>query len=232
MRRTHPPVIALLALLALAFGVASPSAAHAADEGFRFWGYYQLKGSSWTFSQKGSGQTTPADGSVEGWRYATAAGKDVRMPRGTVTFDQVCSATPAKEGTKRVAVVIDYGRPADAKAGNPKAPRAGCAQVPTKATGTQALAAVGAVRSAQGMVCGVDSWPASGCAEPVKTVSSAAKAKDEKVTITMPAADDKGSQDEKSGVSGWLVAGIAVLVLLLALAVLALMRRRRAIERA
>ncbi|AKU19035.1 SCO2322 family protein [Luteipulveratus mongoliensis] len=215
-------LVALGVLLALTFGTATAPRASAAA--FRFWGYYQLKGTSWTFAPKGPAQVTPADGAVEGWRWAVGSETDTRMPRGVVTFAQVCADTPAKSGTKRVGVVIDFGRAADAESGTPPTPRSACAQVPTKATGADVLAAVAAVRTEKGMVCAVGSWPATGCGGPVKTVSAAAKAVDDKVTIAVAKpAEDKASSSNTMTIV--LVAGVVVLLLLGAL--LTLLRRRR-----
>ncbi|KNX36928.1 SCO2322 family protein [Luteipulveratus halotolerans] len=215
------PVLAAAAALAVLLGLLSAPTASAAA--YRYWGYYQLKGTTWSFSPKGAAQTRPADGSVEGWRFAVAGETDTRTPRGVVTFEAACKDTPAKDGTKRVAVVLDYGRAADAESGTPPQPKAACAQVPTNATGADVLSAVATVRTEKAQVCGVDSWPASGCSGEVKNVSAAAKAADDKIAISTDAAS---SSDDSSNRTPLLIGG-AVLVLLLAGAALTLVRRRR-----
>ena len=221
--------VLLMAVLATLLGAGLLTAlAPSADAAtYRYWGYYQLKDGKWAFSPKGANQTTPADGSVEGWRFAVAGETDSRMPRGTVTFDQVCGSTDATDGTKRVAVVLDYGRPADAESGTPPKPVAECAQVPTNATGEAVLAEVASVRKEKSLVCGIDSWPASGCGGEVKTVSNAAKAADDQVTIAV-AENDEGSSSTP------IILAVAAGVLLLALlaGLLLAQRRRKRVESA
>src|SRR6478672_1040314 len=110
-------VLPLAAVAALVLGLLTAAPAHAAT--FQFWGYYQLTDGAWVFAQKGSGETNPADGSVEGWRWAITdeSGTPPRTPRVTPTFGQVCDATDAQSGMKRVAVVLDYGRAVDGRRG-------------------------------------------------------------------------------------------------------------------
>ena len=122
-RTARPPAVRALVLLALAtlLGVALPSllapAGTASAASYRFWGYYQLTGSTWAFATKGPADTAPEDGAVEGWRFAVGDESTPRFPRATPTFGDICGATPAKAGSKRVGVVIDAGRPADAEKG-------------------------------------------------------------------------------------------------------------------
>ncbi|YAL84427.1 SCO2322 family protein [Dermacoccaceae bacterium W4C1] len=215
-------IIAMLTLLVSAIGVAKADAA-----AYRYWGYFTLKGQTWSFATKGAAQTTPADGSVEGWRWAVAGETDVRTPRDVLTFDEICSGTEAKSGTKRVGVVLDFGRVADAESGNPPTPIARCAQVPTAATGAQVLDAVSDVRQNKGMVCGVDSWPASGCGGEVKQVSSSAGAKDTSVTIK---ADNAASEQDDDGIAAWKIAVPAAIVLVLLVGALLLVLRRRRVS--
>ncbi|MDE9366430.1 SCO2322 family protein [Luteipulveratus sp. YIM 133132] len=213
-------LVSLVAALTLSGLAAAPSASAAT---YRFWGYFQLKGTSWSFAQKGPADTKPADGSVEGWRWAVAGETDSRAPRGTVTFEKACAGIPAKPGTKRVAVVLDYGRAADAESGTPPKPAARCTQVPAAATGADVLAAVSSVRTDKSLVCGVDGWPASGCGGPVQNVSAAAKATDD--TVAIPVAAQEKSDDSGTRTTVFVVAGIAVLLLIGALVTVA--RRRR-----
>lgn len=180
LRAATITLVAMLPLL-LASGpaAASPSASS------RFWGYYQLTDEAWTFARTGADQSIPADGSVEGWRYAAADLSTPRYSRANVTFEQACGSVSPVAKTKRVGVVIDYGRPADAKdaSAKPPAPRVACTQVPTEASGAQVLAAAADLRSEESRVCGVDSYPATGCFEEVATPAPAAAAPDEPVTL-------------------------------------------------
>src|SRR5690348_14339885 len=108
-RTTLRSSLAALSLVAAVLAALVVPAGSASAAAYRYWGYYQLSGTSWQFAPKGPDQTTPADGSVEGWRFAVAGESDTRAPRVTTTFDAVCGDTRAESGKKRVAVVIDYG---------------------------------------------------------------------------------------------------------------------------
>ncbi|WP_238384498.1 SCO2322 family protein [Segeticoccus rhizosphaerae] len=187
-RAGHPFVIllvaaALAALFTMLLAPAGP--AHAAA--YRYWGYYQLKDGAWAFASKGPAELTPKDGSVDGWRFAvTGASKDVRDPRATPSFGEICGDTAAVDGKKRVGVVIDYGRPADGSAGaKPPAAVAECAQVDEAAHGDEVLASVADVRAQKGLVCAINAYPAQGCGEEVKDVSAAAKKPDTPVQLTV-----------------------------------------------
>ena len=221
--------VALVALLAAAFGLLTTAPAHAAA--YRFWGFYELTNGAWAFAQKGPEQTVPKDGAVDGWRFAVSdANGTSRFPRAVLTFEQVCGSTPAASGKKRVGLVVDYGRPADATDGDtPLAPAAKCAVVATDATSLDVLRTVGEVRVEKGLLCGVNGYPASGCGGEVKTVSPEAAAPDAPVTIAAPAATPTASAVAQQGAAqpaqaadhrtsaGTWAAYIAVAVLVLAL---------------
>jgi hypothetical protein len=187
-RRT-PLLAALGALLALALGLLTAAPAQAAT--YQYWGYYQLTAGAWTFAQKGPAETNPADGSVEGWRWAITeeSGTPPRNPRVTPAFNDVCGSAAAESGKKRVAVVVDYGRDVDGDGATPPKPVAKCATVPTAATGAEVLAAVATVRNGDGgLVCGIDNYPATGCGGQVSTLTDAQKAADTPVTVLGAAA--------------------------------------------
>ena len=232
----HPrPVVALPSLvvallLALVATVAQAGTASAAA--YRYWGYFQLQDAKWAFATKGADQLTPADGGVEGWRFAVAGESDARMPRATATFDQLCGDTAAQDGKKRVGVVIDYGRAVDTEDGKqPPAPVGKCAVVDTKATGAEVLAAVASVRAAGAMVCGIDGQPATGCGGEVKQVSPEAKATDTPVQLAAatPAAQaGQAAADTKDdGTSPLAYVVIVVVLAAAALLVVSAARRRR-----
>jgi hypothetical protein len=226
-------IAVLLALLAALVAPAAPASAAA----YRYWGYFQLdasdaKAAKWGFATKGPDQVTPADGAVEGWRFAVAGETDARMPRATATFDDLCGDTAGKTGKKRVGVVIDYGRAADAEDGKePPAPVGKCAVVDTKATGAEVLAAVATVRAQGGLVCGIDSHPASGCGGEVKEVSPEAQAADTPVQLAAATATADAAQapaaDTDDSTSPLAYVGIAVLLAAAALLVVTAARRRR-----
>lgn len=188
---TRPPRalrvrLTLLAVLgALAALVLPAQVAHAAN--YQYWGYYQVVDGKWAFYQVGPDKSAPKDGAVEGWRWAVddGSGANPRVPRALPTFGAVCDATAVQSGKKRVAVVLDYGRAADGDGkSTPPQPRAGCASVAAAATGAEVLGAVAEVRTGSGgLVCGLDSYPATGCGGELPALSDAQKAADTPVTI-------------------------------------------------
>ena len=174
-RSTACLLAGFLALVGLVALVAPPPASAAV---YRYWGYFQAGAKdTWSFATKGAAQTKPADGSVEGWRFAIV-GSTPRLPRATPDFDAVCGSTPAEDGRKRVAVYVDYGVADEAPkgGGTPPAPAASCAVVPTAATGQDVLASVADLRkdAKSGLLCGVDSYPGTGCGDQVKTAPKVA----------------------------------------------------------
>ena len=186
VRRT-PVRVLLAAVVAACLSTLTLAPAQAAA--YRYWGFFQLEKGAWTFAQKGPDQTVPKDGTVEGWRFAVADESSTRFPRAVLTFDQLCGATPAQAGKKRVGLVLDFGRPADAADGaTPPQPKASCAVVPTDATSSAVLATAGEVRAEKGLVCAIAGYPATDCGGAVKEVSPEAKAKDQPISIAAPAA--------------------------------------------
>ena len=157
----------MLAGLLLAGTVATTAQA---EDGYRFWGYYQWSKGQWAFSQKGADAFVPADGAVEGWRFAVAGAKP-RVPRAAGDFEAICGQTPAETGKKRVALVVDPGTPQDALSGETPGPATGtCVVTDPKANGAKILAAVAPVRIEKGLTCGIAGYPAKGCGDPVKAI--------------------------------------------------------------
>jgi hypothetical protein len=229
---------ALVPLVAALLAVTFISPAQAVD--YRFWGFYQLASGSWTFAQKGPDQTVPEDGAVEGWRFAVSGADSSRFPRDVLTFDEICAATPASAGNKRVGLVVDFGRAADAADNaTPPEPTAVCAVVPTAASSVDVLKEAGDLRSEKGIICAVDGYPATDCGGEVKDVSAEAKAADTPVQITAAAAattaagaqdlSPTSAQSEDSGnLVAYVIAGIALLALLAFLLVRSRSRSRSA----
>ncbi|MGN6330913.1 MAG: SCO2322 family protein [Motilibacteraceae bacterium] len=168
--------LALLLTALLAVAALLPTASAASATTYRYWSYWHLTGGSWAFAGTGPGGYRPADGSVEGWRFAVSGSGGSAAPRVRPSFAQVCGSTPAKDGTKRVAVVIDDGVQADAHPGDTvpqNSPRGVCAQVPETASGARVLSAVAAVRADDGgLVCALDGYPSAGCGEVVAPSSA------------------------------------------------------------
>ncbi len=237
-QRTRLTRVAVLAVLGALAALLLPAPAAQATN-YRFWGYYQLAGGAWTFSANGPDKTTPAEGAVEGWRWGIddGTGKNPRAPRAVPAFAAVCGATPAAAGRKRVAVVVDFGRPADAEtaASTPPAAVARCASVATAATGSEVLAAVTSVRTAGGLVCGLDGYPAAGCGAEVAALTPEQQAADTPVAIAAatptptavataaPATVAPAAASSGIPVGVW----VGLLVVLLAVAALVWSARRR-----
>jgi hypothetical protein len=233
--RTVRLVLSLLAGFLLAGTVIGSTATAAqAEDGYRFWGYYQWSSGQWAFSQKGADAFVPADGAVEGWRFAVGGAKP-RVPRAAGDFATVCGKTPAETGKKRVALVVDAGTPADAVSGDTPAPATGtCVVTDPKANGAKILAAVAPVRIEKGLTCGIAGYPSKGCGDQIKNIK--VPATDTPVTLqvgpavgstaTPSPAAASSSDDGGTPWTGIIIA--AVVVLLLAGGGLFLNRRRTA----
>ncbi|GAA4921526.1 SCO2322 family protein [Streptomyces coeruleoprunus] len=223
MTRT-PRVLPLVVAAAAALSLLGAGPAHAA--GYRYWSFWEGggKGTAWAYATQGPATARPADGDVHGYRFAVSAdSQDADRPREAPDFAAICAGTPAEEGTKRVALVIDFGTPADAPDGEtPPAPRTACAQVRPEATGAEALAAVAAPLryNNQALLCAIAGYPAEGCGEQVA-------AQDPKPRTSAPATDRDGAPRADEGPSLGLVAGLAAVLALGAAAVAQARRRRR-----
>ncbi|MEU6816860.1 SCO2322 family protein [Streptomyces sp. NPDC046860] len=158
---------ALLAASLLVLAAASQARA----AGYRYWSFWDRAGDRWTYATQGPATERPDDGAVRGFRFAVSAdSSDANRPRGTADFGSVCAKTPARAGTKRVALVLDFGTPADAPSGErPPAPRTVCARVSPDATTADALAeAAKPLRyDTNALLCAIAGYPARGCGEQV-----------------------------------------------------------------
>ena len=221
MARSTTRVLAALAAALLALTTAVVAAAPASAEAFRYWGYYAGDGTAWTFAQAGPADTVPADGSVEGWRFAVADEASTRYPRATPDFEVLCGAATAEEGQKRVGVVLDYGTTEDAPDGDTTpAARGACAVVDADASGADVLAAVAELRLGDGgFICGIDGYPTQGCGDPV---DGAAPSGDEE-----PVELELASSSADGGSTSWLpiVLGVAAIAVV-ATAAIVVSRRR------
>lgn len=209
MMRTRFLVLVLGAVLTVL------SAAPAQAAGYRYWSFWQSSGAKWTYATEGPATAQPADGSVNGFRFSVSEDSgDSAQPRRGPDFAAICAKTPAKAGTKRIALVIDPGTAGDAPQGEaPPALRTACAQVADGATSAEALAAVAKPLryNSQALLCAISGYPKSGCGEQVSAQEPPSR----------DAKDDSGG-----GPSLGVVAGIAA-VLGLGVAALWQSRRRR-----
>lgn len=134
---------------------------------YRYWSYWN-GGEQWTYSSRGPAFTvTPADG-VEGWRFVVSPkdGSQATAPAAASNYAQLCPGQPAAaSGSKRVAVVIDYGPSGIAPVGEaPDSLSATCLTVPEAETGLQILQRVAQLRfHSSGLICGIAGYPAKEC---------------------------------------------------------------------
>ncbi|MCX4749404.1 SCO2322 family protein [Kitasatospora sp. NBC_01287] len=184
MRRAAP--LALLPLLATALLVTAllgtlAAAGPAAAADYRYWSFWRGTDSGWSYQQQGPAGYRPADGGVDGWRFALSAdgGQNAARPAPAPDFATLCAGTPARTGLKRVGVVLDFGTAADAGSTTaPPAPRDGCAQVPPDASSAEVLAALAPPLryGTDGMLCAIAGYPAAGCGEAAAAPTAAAHA--------------------------------------------------------
>ncbi|CCK30446.1 secreted protein [Streptomyces davaonensis JCM 4913] len=154
-------------LAALFFGVATPAQAAT----YRYWSFWDRDGSTWVYATQGPSVSVPSDGDVKGFRFALSEDSaDAAQPRGTATFGTICARTPAKDGQKRVALVLDFGTPKDAPSGEtPPKLRTACAQVAEDATTAEALAKVAKPLryDSNALLCAIEGYPSAGCGDEI-----------------------------------------------------------------
>ncbi|MFI0709573.1 SCO2322 family protein [Streptomyces inhibens] len=258
MRRTR-----IAGALLLAGTVTGLAAGPAQAQEYRYWSFWDgkggtgdgggtggkgSKGGSWAYATEGPATMRPADGAVEGFRFtvsadSAAAGK----PRAAADFEAICRDTPAKDGRKRIGIVIDFGTAADAPGDErPPAARTECAQVAEDASAGEALAAVARPLryDSNALLCAIAGYPKSGCAEQVSgskeagsteagskgtgssASSSSGAAADGHGGDAAGSGDNGSGGDDDGGPSAGLLGGIAAVIALGAAAVWQARRRR------
>ncbi|MER5312885.1 SCO2322 family protein [Streptomyces sp. NPDC002773] len=197
------------ALLTLTVVAAAPAQA----AGYRYWSFWESDGGKpWAYATQGPATARPADGDAIGFRFAVSNGTgDTSVPSAAPDFAGICGGVEKKDGTKRVAVVVDFGGAADAPPGEapPAKPvEVGCAQVREDATGAEALATVTKPLryDSAAMLCGIAGYPARGCGEQV-----AENASESAPASSPPRAGEEGSGGGPS--FGVLAGGAGVLAL-------------------
>ena len=183
MRASHPRTLALrgvaviTATLVLAGLVGAWGASTAEATSYRFWAYWLGSDTGWSFSNQGASRR-PADGTVEGWRFAVSeASSSTTPPRHSTSFAQICGSTAPQDGKKRVGLVVDFGTTTDAPKGEtPPARIATCVLAPADANGYAVLTAAVQLRTDTGLICGMNGYPAAECgvavADPTASPSS------------------------------------------------------------
>ncbi|MFG2357791.1 SCO2322 family protein [Streptomyces sp. NPDC048521] len=216
VRRAAPVLAAVLLLLG--------SAGRAGATGYRYWSFWERAGGHWTYATQGPSTVRPDDGAVQGFRFAVSADSaDASRPRGTADFATICADTAAKPGTKRVALVLDFGTPADAPSGEtPPGRRTACARVSPDATTADALAAVAKPLryDTNALLCAISGYPEQGCGEQVAAGTKESAAEEGS------AAGEGKERESGNGPSLGLPIGAAVVALLAGAAVWQARRRR------
>lgn len=213
-------VIGIVLALAVTLLAASPALAST----YRYWSFWDGAGGAWAYATQGPSSLRPADGSVQGFHFVVSkdAADQAAPPRTAPDFAAICSATAPAAGKKRIALVIDFGTPAEAQAGETPpqdAPRTACAQVGPDATAAEALAEVAKPLryNSAALLCAISGYPKQGCGEPIADTAPTP-------TATDTAADKPAS--DGGGPSAGLLAGIAAVAALGAAALWQSRRRR------
>jgi MYXO-CTERM domain-containing protein len=222
LRRTGRRTGLLAAAVLVLGGFCALGAGTAHADGYRYWSFWERDGGQWVYATQGPATSRPADGDVQGFRFSVSEdSRNAAKPRGAADFDAICAGTPARPGTKHLALVLDFGTAAHALGGEtPPKSRTECARVPEDATSAEALAAVAQPLryDSSALLCAIAGYPEKGCAEQVDDRGAAPKAE--------PSADDgTPSADSSTGPSAGLFAGLAA-VLVLGAAALWRSRRR------
>jgi hypothetical protein len=196
----------------LALGVLLPAAAPAGATAYRYWSFWELgQGGAWVYATQGPSLARPADGDVEGFRFAVSADSaHAAQPRGGHDFAAICHGTPAKSGTKRVALVLDFGTAADAPGGEtPPKPRTACARVSPDATAADALAQTAPPLryDSNALLCAIAGYPRTGCGDQVSGNGSSGAG-----ASSAPAAHGASGAGQGPSV-GIVVGGCAVVLL-------------------
>ncbi|WP_405545517.1 SCO2322 family protein [Streptomyces phaeochromogenes] len=224
-------VLPVLCLLLAVLGTAGQAQA----VGYRYWSFWDRDSTAdtadtadtWVYATQGPSTARPSDGDVQGFRFSVSEdSKDSAKPRGAADFATICAKTPAREGSKRVGLVLDFGTAADAPSGStPPSPRTACALIDDDATTADALAAVAKPLryDTNALLCAIAGYPTTGCGEPV--------ADDRPKTSASPGTEAKSNPSEgkgngDGGPSVGLLAGIAAVAALGAAATWQARRRR------
>jgi hypothetical protein len=210
----HSARAAVAGVIALSVMMLMAPAARA-ETAYRYWTYWAVNDGSWMFETIGPASNVPVDGSVEGWRFAvtSAAGRAENAPTSVAAdtaFIDLCGSTESVPGMKRIALVVDFGMPADAPPGERQPVGINeCVVADTGASGYEVLRSIADVRVKDGLICGIDSYPLVECAEMVDPNALAANTDSATSTVTdaiMPTSASSGSP------TGPLVSALVILL--------------------
>jgi hypothetical protein len=203
--------IAILAMTSIA-----PAAR--AEAAYRYWTYWQGNAGSWQFATQGSATSNPADGAVEGWRFAIsgASGSLDSQPSldPATAFADLCGSTPPISGKKRVALIVDPGYASEAPDGEkPTTALSTCVVADADASGYDILRSQLSVRVEGGLVCGIGGYPAFECT-PVIEVSEQSAAPATRAVDQRPTNDNPTSFGSISLTVMVVIFGIALAIAL------------------
>lgn len=220
-------VLAVIVTLVVAAAVAVGMAAAANAAAYRYWTYWQGGAGTWAFATAGPASTVPADGSVEGWRFAvtTTAGQAADGPSTAPSFDAICGATPAQPDHKRVALVIDPGPAAIAPTGQtPPLAKTTCVVAEPDSTGYQVLRAAATVRTDGGLICAISEYPADECAPVVDDPAPVTASPAPPTSPTTTAMESATARASALSGAPWATAAVVALLVIVGIV---LWRRRR-----
>lgn len=223
--RRRAPLRALVAAV-LGAGMLVSAAVPAQAAGYRYWSFWERTDSAWTYARQGPAALRPADGDVLGFRFSVSENSgDAAKPRGPAGFQEICGGTAAEDGTKRIALSVDFGTAEDAPSGErPPESRTACARVAEDATAADALAAtMKPLRyGSSALLCAIDGYPGRGCGEEV----SADGAPESQPEPGSGAADADARDGDDGGTAVGVGVGVGVVVALAAGAFWQTRRRR------
>ena len=163
----------LSAFLLIATQVSVIPSANAATKGWRYWGYFQAAPGATEWKAAMTGPTVDIeDGAVEGWSFVFSS-DDVPQaaPRIKPDFAKICGKVKKDPDTKRIALVIDFGKKAYAPKGE-KNPQSivRCVTTARSSQGIDVLGQVVKVRAASsGLICGFNGYPKRECGVEIET---------------------------------------------------------------
>lgn len=229
-RRSAALVISLIAAGLVAVAMAAPAQAAA----YRYWSYWLGESGTWVAASTGPGDHVLVDEDVQGWRFGITTEAPAQGPDNDPDFEALCPQLAADgpvDGQVRVAVAIDSGFTADAPDGeSPPADVVSCVTLPEGSTGNQALAAASTLNDQDGLVCGINGYPAAECGAEVPddvavAALEAAQAEQPNPASAATTADATTTTDDGSSSSVGLFLGAAIVAVLVVATVL--VRRRR-----
>jgi hypothetical protein len=178
MKKRTISTLLVIAALSASHIIAAPSS-QAATKGWRYWGYFQAAPGTSEWKAAMTGPTVDVeDGAVEGWSFVFSS-DDVPSvaPMIKPNFSKICGKTKKDPDTKRIALVIDFGKKAYAPKGE-KVPRT-IVQCVTTAKGSQGIDVLGQVvkvrAASSGLICGFNGYPKKECGVEIETPATLLK---------------------------------------------------------